>query len=81
MTNKRTRRPRIARQLVSEEEQKKEAIKGYKKTRQGRIDTIIQEHNLSGPGTYRKAKMILKEYEQTGRWDSIVRATKEITLR
>lgn len=80
MKNKRPRRTQVVRQLVSEEEQKQEAIKGYKKTRQGRIDTIIKEHNLSGPGTYKKAKMILKEYEKSGRWDSIVRATKEISF-
>ena len=66
MTNKRTRRTQVVRQLVCEEEQQMEGVKAHQLTEEGI--------------GFAEAKKRLKEYSSNAKWNSIQRATREISF-
>ena len=76
MTNKRTRRTQVVRQLVCEEEQQMEGVKAHQLTRQGKLEKIVKEEGIG----FAEAKKRLKEYNSNSKWNSIQRATREISF-
>ena len=76
MTNKRTRRTQVVRQLVCEEEQQMEGVKAHQLTRQGKLEKIVKEEGVG----FAEAKKRLKEYSSNAKWNSIQRATREISF-
>ena len=58
MTNKRTRRTQVVRQLVCEEEQQMEGVKAHQLTRQGKLEKIVKEEGIG----FAEAKKRMEEY-------------------